>query len=388
MSRHLRLLGFALSSLLENRTKTLGVVTVYALLVGLAASLLLFVGSLRREARQLLGTAPEIVVQRLQGGRHAPMPSGRAEAVRGIRGVAAVTPRVWGYSYDPPSGVTYTFWGAESVPPEALEVIDGGLLDDGDPRTCIVGQGVAEARLLWLGDRFPIRGGDGTLFAPRVVGIFTAASSLLTHDLVVLPTAQLRRIFALEADEATDLAVAVTNPREVDTVARKIQETWPDVRTVTRRQILQTWDAAFDWRGGVWAAALLVAAAAFGLLVWDQASGLSAEEHRNLGILKAVGWSPKNVLELELFKGVAVSLTAVVTGLLLAQVHLVCFGGALFARVLQGWSVVFPAFDLSPGLDLHTLGLCLLLAVVPYVAASLVPAWRAAVTDPDTLLRA
>lgn len=251
----------------------------------------------------------------------------------------------------------------------------------------MVGQGIADVRFLGVGDRLPLKAADGSLFAPRVLGIFTAESALLTNDLVVLPTSDLRRFFGMDPEVATDLAVSVRNPSEVDTVARKIQASWPDVRTMTRRQILQTYDAVFDWRGGVWVALLLSTVLSFVVLVWDRATGISAEEYRSIGVLKAVGWTTREVLELKLLEGSIISATAILTGLLAAQVHLVVFDGALFTDVLRGWSVLFPPVDVAPGLDAYTLLVCLPLAVLPYVAASLVPAWRAAVTDPDSVIR-
>ena len=46
------------------------------------------------------------------------------------------------------------------------------------------------------------------------------------------------------------------------------------------------------------------------------------------------------------------------------------------------------AFEgVTPDLDLTTLLICVALTAVPYTAASLIPSWRASVTDPDTVLR-
>ena len=47
-----------------------------------------------------------------------------------------------------------------------------------------------------------------------------------------------------------------------------------------------------------------------------------AEEYRAIGVLKAVGWSPRNVLELTVWEGTIVSLLSVLTGLVAAQIHL------------------------------------------------------------------
>lgn len=386
MNRHLRVLDFALFLLARERIRTAAIVAVYSLLVGLVGSLLLFVSALRQEAHRSLSGAPEIVVQRLRGGRLELMPVERAAEIARMRGVSSVTPRTWGYTFDPPSQATLTLWGAEPSPLVALRFVDGDWLDPHDPRTCVVGQGVAEARFLGVGDRLPIRGGRDELFAPRVVGVFTAASDLLTHDLVVLPNRELRRILDMPEGTATDLAVRVANPREVETVARKIQERWPDVRVVLREQLLATYEAVFDWRAGVWGAALLGALLAFAILVWDQATGLSAEESRTLGILKAVGWTSREVLALELCKGLLVSTFSLLAGWILAEIHLVWLDGALFAAVLKGWSVLFPSFELRPERTLQVWLPCVLLTVLPYLAARLIPSWRAAITDPGSLL--
>ena len=387
MRRHLRILDFAISGLLRSRGRSLVVIAVYSLLVCLFASLLVFVNGLQQETHRLLGVAPDLIVQRIRGGRHELMPVDRAGSIRAIRGVIGVAPRVWGYTFDPPTGATLTLWGAESVPADSLEFRDGALPGEGDPGVCVVGNGVAESRFLGPGDRLPLKTADGELVAPRVTGIFTTRSSLLTNDLVVLPEATARRVLGMTVAQCTDLAVSVRNPREVDTVARKIAEIWPDARAVSREQILRTYDAVFDWRGGLWAAFLISLVAAFAVLVWDKASGLSAEQYREIGILRAVGWRSRDVLELRLWEGVIISSVSVMTGLLAAQVHLVLFGGVLFTRILKGWSVLFPSFAFDPDLDAYTGLLCLLLAVVPYVAANLVPSWRSAIIDPDSVMR-
>lgn len=388
MNRHCRVLDFAIAALRRNPLKTLVVIVVYSLLVAVLASLLFYLQACRRESRQLLAGAPQIVVQRIRGGRHELIPIDRADVIRGIRGVGIVTPRVWGYSFDPPTGATLTFWGADSVPGDTLDfAVDGSGHEELSGGCCVVGSGLADLRFLGIGDRFPIRRADGTLFAPRVVGVFTTTSALLSNDLVVLPTEDLRGIFGIDEDLSTDIAVEVHNPNEVANVARKILEQWPDTRTITRSQIQQTYDALFDWRGGVWASMLLTCVAAFAILVWDKGTSLSDEEIRTVGLLKAIGWKSREVMELKLFEGAVVSIVSLVTGIILAEVHLMWWDGFIFARVIKGWSVMFPTFPVNPVLDLSTLLICTALTVVPFTAASLIPSWRAAVMDPDTVLR-
>lgn len=387
MIRHLRIFDFAIAALRRNPAKTLVVVVVYSLLVAIMASLLFYLRACRRESRHLLADSPEIIVQRVRGGRHELTPVDRADGIREIRGVGVVTPRVWGYSYDPPTGATLTLWGADGVPSKSLDFVGEDVEPNSLRDGCVVGSGLADLRFLGIGDRFPIRRWDGTLFAPRVVGIFTARSALLTNDLVVLPTSDLRRVFGIDDDLCTDISVEVYNPNEIANVAGKILERWPDARTVTRTQILQTYDAIFDWRGGLWTAMLMCCIAAFAILIWDKGTGLTEEEFRTIGLLKATGWKSREVMELKFFEGIVVSAISLVSGLIIAQVHLLWFDGFIFARVIKGWSVLFPSFAVNPVLDASTLLICIALTMVPYAVASLIPSWRASVSDPDTVLR-
>ncbi len=211
-------------------------------------------------------------------------------------------PRVWGYSYDPPTAATLTLWGAESIPPE-LAGLRRRVLEPPSRATCVIGQGVAEARFLGVGDRLPLKGADGRLFAPRVVGHLLGRVVASHQRPGGDAAAESAGSSPWTSVSATDLAVAVGNPDEVATVARKIQQLWPDVRTISRQQILRTYDAVFDWRGGVWAALLLSSIAGVRHPGLGQGHGLSAEEYRTLGILKAVGWRTRDVLELKLWEG-------------------------------------------------------------------------------------
>jgi ABC-type lipoprotein release transport system permease subunit len=68
-------------------------------------------------------------------------------------------------------------------------------------------------------------------------------------------------------------------------------------------------------------------------------------------------------------------------------VHVFHLSAPLLARVLKGWSVLFPPFRLVPHVDLYQLAVIGFCTVAPYVASTIVPSWKAAVTDPDAILR-
>jgi hypothetical protein len=63
------------------------------------------------------------------------------------------------------------------------------------------------------------------------------------------------------------------------------------------------------------------------------------------------------------------------------------FGAPLFEPVLRGWAVLYPDFRPVPFVDGLQLATLFFFTVFPYTAATLLPIWRAAVTDPDTVMR-
>jgi lysylphosphatidylglycerol synthetase-like protein (DUF2156 family) len=68
--RRRHLLDFAVRSLARRPTKNLGLITVYALVVFLVGSVMLYGAAIRREAAVMLAAGPEIAAQAMVMGRH------------------------------------------------------------------------------------------------------------------------------------------------------------------------------------------------------------------------------------------------------------------------------------------------------------------------------
>ena len=384
MTPQLKILDYALSSLVRRKYKSLALVAVYSFIVATLASVLFLTQSLRNEATTVLQTAPELVIQRLLAGRHELIPNAYRHTIEQIPGVGKVTPRVWGYYYDSLYKANFTLLAIQE-PAQQLQLLQGRLPQAS--AECAIGSGVAKLFGVSLGDSLVLvdQRNESLLF--EVTGLFQTDSNLLTNDLILLSEAQLRNFFAIPAGQATDLSVEVFNPREIATIAKKIKLALPDTRPISRTEILHTYDTVFSWRSGMLLTVFLAALVAFCILAWDKATGLSAEEKREIGILKAIGWGTDDVLLLKFWEGLVVSLSAFLLGISLAYLHIFHSGAAILLPVLKGWSVLFPAFDLTPAIDLYQLFVLATLTVVPYLACTIIPAWKSSVTDPDSVMR-
>jgi len=126
---------------------------------------------------------------------------------------------------------------------------------------------------------------------------------------------------------------------------------------------------------------------AFIILAWDKATGLSAEEKREIGILKAIGWDTSEVLLMKFWESAVISLSSFFVGILLAYLHVFLASSSLFEPVLKGWSVLYPDFKPAPFVDFYNVATLFFITVVPYTVATIVPSWRAATIDPDVVMR-
>ncbi len=373
IERHRYILDFTLSSLFRRKGRNASLLFVYTLVVFMLASVIFFTHAIKREAAIILQEAPEMVIQRSAAGRHDFIPVAYLDQIRDIRGIDSARSRLWGYYYDPVVGANYTL-----IVPEHFEH---------EPGSIVIGEGISRTRLVYPGDELEFRTFDGTLMTLQIEDVFPAESELVSSDLMLISETDFRLLFGIPPANATDLVARIRNPRELSTIALKISEQLPDTRIILREEILRTYDSIFNWRGGMMVFLLVGVLLAFLILAWDKASGLSQEEKREIGILKAIGWETSDVILMKFWEGLVISLSAFAAGIILAYLHVFFTNSALFEPALKGWAVLYPVFKLIPFVDPSQVVTLFFLTVVPYTVATIIPSWTAATIDPDTVMR-
>ncbi|MBI5050345.1 MAG: FtsX-like permease family protein [Nitrospirae bacterium] len=384
MEKHKKILEYTLSSLLRRKYKNLAIITVFSFIVAALYSILFLTHSLKKEVLTVLKEAPELIVQKVSGGRHDLIPTDYMKRIQEIYGVGRIIPRYWGYYYDAITDGNYTLIGFDKDI-QGLKLLNGRM--PSNRKECAIGKGVSDVRFTGIDGEIFLIDSKGKVLTFHVVGVFASESAILTNDLIVINKDDILELFGMPSDRATDIAVEVYNELEIPFVASKIREILPDTRPIMKGEIIRTYETLFNWRSGVIFTMFLGALLAFCILAWDKATGLSAEERQEIGILKAIGWETGDVLELKFWEGIVISFTSILTGMIMAYIHIFFLGASLFAPVLKGWSVLFPPFRLIPYVDIYQVFVVLFLTVIPYVASTIIPSWKAAITDPDTVMR-
>lgn len=384
MRRQLALIDFAMGGLRRRGAKSFALTAGLAFVVALFGSALLLTDSIRREYELLADRMPDLTVQRLVAGRPALIPEASAEALRDIPTVRSVRPRIWGYYFFIAIESNVTIVGFDGDVELDVSLQEGHLPRDGNE--VAIGAGLAELLGLRVGDEMgiPI---DGEISFSRVVGTFGDASAIRSADLIVARPSHARHLLGVSEGWATDLAIDLTTQDEAPVVTARIAERLRGARVLDRRLLRRTYELTFDTRGGFFAMLLLPALAAFLLLSWERLSGLGESERREIGVLKAVGWGTSDVLFARLWESLAMALTGSTVGLVSAYIYVFWFRAPGLFDALLGWSAIRPAMQLAPALDPLQAFTLIGAVIVPFVAVSVVPAWRAAMIDPDAAMR-
>ena len=389
MKRALSLSAYALRSLARRKRRNLATWLGLTAAVTMVAAVMMISDALRAEAHEVRASAPDLIVQRLVGGRPSLVETSLARGFGGFAGVRAAVPRVWGYLFLPSlSGNVTVVSRAPALDLGGPSVVEGALPAPDAKGTCAVGRELAKALGVRIGDTLVLPDRSALGAACKVTGLFVAQLSLVTADVVVVPEADARSLLGIPDDKATDIALVLVAPDEAPVVSRAIGANDPSLRIIDKILIERVHALVFGRRAGFVLGASIPALLVLLVLSIDRASGLGTSERRELSILKASGWSTRDVLAMKTWEAVLIGLGASSLGLAFAYTWAFVLGAPGLSSVLAGWSTLYPAVALTPALSLAEALAVMALTTLPFVALTVVPAYRTAALDPMSAMRA
>ncbi len=387
------LLDFAISSIFRRGSKNIFIFFVFTLLIFLLSSVLFISNSIKSELDTTLNALPDITVQRLQAGRAINIPTSRINKLLAIDGVKAVIPRVWGYYYFANAGVNFSVVGIDKFDDQYKDLyaklcdkFDFDKLQD--KKSMIVGKGVQKIlKSNFYNGYFNFIKPDGSLEKLTIAGVFSDDTKLESNDVILLPMEKARDIFGMSKNEAVDFVIKVPNPVEIPNIAKKIRLLYPDCRVITKEDLSISYQNIFDYKSGLFLALFIISAFTFFMIIYDKASGISSDEKKEIGILKAVGWTIDDVLKEKFYEAFVISFISFITALSLAIFYVYFLNAPLLKNIFIGYSSLKPEFDLPFAFDFQTFAIIFFLTVPIYIAATIIPSWKTASLNADEVMR-
>lgn len=388
---NLHLIEFSINSILRAKTKNIFILVIFSFLIFLLSSLFLVTNGIKEELRLTVDSLPEIIVQKMRAGRISDIEISRVEEILAVNGVQSANARVWGYYYFANAGVNFSVVGIDPYDKQYKSSIDKitkdydfGEIEDG----MIVGSGVKEVLTQnYYKEYFNFIKPDGTFKKVELKGIFKDATNLESNDLILVSKDVAYEIFNMDEDYATDIVLKIANPVEIPNIAYKLRIMFPDCRVITKEDFEVSYENIFNYKSGLFLALFIVSLFTFFMIIYDKSSGLSNEEKKEIGILKAIGWKTDDILKEKFYESFIISFLAFCFGIMFSFFFVFILQAPFLRDLFTGYSVLKPAFDLPFSFDMEMFSLIFLLSVPIYISATIFPSWRASTLDADEVIR-
>jgi ABC-type lipoprotein release transport system permease subunit len=390
---NLYLVEFAINSLLRQKWKNIFIVVIFTLLIAILSSIFQIASSIRYELNLSLNSLPDIFVQKIKAGKLYDIKTDRVDKILEIKGVQSAKSRVWGYYYFENAGVNFSVVGIDQYQNQykkTLQKLVSNIDFDKLEKNSSMVVGVGVKRILeqnYYTNYFNFIRPDGTIKKVYIAGVFDSNISLEANDMMVMSQETFRDIFQMKNSFATDIVIEVPNKNEIPTVATKIKLLYPDTRVLTKEDLKISYQNIFDYKQGLFLALFIISIFTFFIIVYDKLSGLNSQEKREIGILRAVGWSMEDILKERFYEASIISILSFILGYIISLYYVYILKAPLLRGVFEGYSKLRTDFNLMFHFDSEIAIMLFLLTVPIYIGANIIPAWIASSIDIDEVIK-
>ncbi|MBO8086556.1 MAG: FtsX-like permease family protein [Marichromatium sp.] len=380
---------FSLRSFGRFGRKNLAIALIFTFLVFLLSSAFMITHALKTHFLNHTKALPELVIQRFSGGLPVPIAQSSLDPIWIIPGVEHVKGRVWGHYFLELDKQYVSIVGIEPFIDHYRDLVSDAAATtfaDGSPVVLYSPHMESLLRKYASRDRLPFLKQGGGYETLRMAGPFDGRFSLLGNDILLMPMEQARAILGVEHG-FTDAFVRIPNEEEVATIATKISRANPSLTVTTKETMIQRYVNLYDYKSGWFLTVLLVGFVTFAILLYDKASGISSQERKEIGVLKALGWEVSHIIQHKLTEALLISVGGFFIGFVLALCYVFFLEAPLLKEVFTGYDALKPAFSLPFSLHLPFFALLFFGTVPLYLAVSIIPAWRASVEDAGEVIR-
>ena len=381
-------LHFLTLLLFKEKGKHIGAVLISVIIIFLLSSVLFISSSLQTSLLDTVEKQADFVVSRVQAGNTVNTPVEWQDKIIEIAGVSQVAPRIFGRYFFTPRGKSFLVAGIDFFDEQSSESFRS-LAENIDLKSflstesMIVGEGVktflAEH---YYSDHFSFKTPNGSFKKVKVYQTLPEQSNLVANDMIIMPIELAREIFGLEENEVTDITFNVPNDAEWDNIITKLHLMFYDVRVIEKREVKKAYENLYNYKGGLFLILYLITIVTFMLILYQRYSMVYSTERKEIGILRAVGWSIKDILKLKFYETAVITVISFVLGVILAYLYVFIWDAPLLSQIFLGGANLPNHVHFVPVIKFGLLGSVFLFYTIPFFAAVLIPAWKIAVTSP------
>jgi len=378
---------FLTLQLYKEKSKHIAVVLLSLVVIFLLSSVLFISSSLRYSLFETLEAQPDFVVTKLKAGEPSTTPIDWADELLEIYGISKVTPRVYGRYFFKSKEKSFLIVGVDFLEEQSHKGIES-LISETDIKSflsgdnMIVGEGVKKfLEKNYYRNSYQFLTPKGVFKKVNIVATLTDKTNLLANDMMIMPQALAQEILGYGQDEVSDIAFNVVNPDEWQNISDKVLELHYDLRIVSKDEIKKLYQNLYNYKGGLFLSLFIVLLLTFSLILYQRYNMIYSTERRNIGLLRAVGWSINDILKLKFLETISLVLISFILGVTLAYIYTFIFDAPLLKEIFLGAENLENSVAFRPVVEMGVLSSIFFIYAIPFIASVLIPVWRVAITD-------
>ena len=385
--------NFLFLLLLKHKSKHIAIFIISILIVFLISSVLFISNSLKKEAFSTLENQSDFVIQKINSGKILDTPISWVEDFSSINGIKNTQQRVYGQYYFMPENVYFTIVGIDLFEEntnknlrELLKILN--ISDFLKNDSMIIGNGIKKIFDKYhYFDSYDFKLSNNKLTTVKIFKDLPQEANLVANDLIIMDINLAKKILNINEENSTDIVLNVPNDLEKQNIKEQLILKHSNIRILQKESLKKEYENMFNYKGGIFLVLFIVVIFTFILILYQRYSMISSSDKKEIGILKAVGWSIKDIIKLKIIENFIVGFMAFIIGVIIAYIFVFILNAPILKNIFIGFSNVQNDFILNANIEFTTLITLFLFFIIPFLSAVLIPVWKIAVIDANESMK-
>lgn len=385
--------NFLFLLLSKHKSKHIAIFIISILIVFMISSVLFISNSLKKEVFSTLNNQSDFVIQKTNNGKIFDTPISWIDDFSSINGVKNIQQRVYGQYYFMPENVYFTIIGVDFFEEntnknikELLSVLN--ISDFLQNDSMIIGNGIKKIfEKYHYFDSYDFKLLNKQSLNLKIFKDLPQEANLVANDLIIMDINLAKKILNINEENSTDIVLNVPNDLEKQNIKEQLILKHSNIRILQKEALKKEYENMFNYKGGIFLVLFIVVIFTFILILYQRYSMISSSDKKEIGILKAVGWSIKDIIKLKIIENFIIGFMAFIIGVIVAYIFVFILNAPVLKNIFIGFSNVQNDFILNANIEFSTLITLFLFFIIPFLSAVLIPVWKIAVIDANESMK-
>ena len=379
--------NFLFLLLIKHKSKHLAIFIISIFIVFLISTTLFIKNSLQKEIFSTLENQSDFIIQQTNGSKIVNTPISWIDDFSSINGVINTQQRVYGQYYFLPENVYFTIVGIdlfeENTNKKLNELLKSLNISDFLANdSMIIGNGIKKIFDKYhYFDLYDFKLSNNDLKTIKIFNSLPKDLNLVANDLIIMDINLAKEILNIKENESTDIVLNVPNNLERQNVKEQLLLEHSNLRILQKDELKKEYENMFNYKGGIFLILFVVVLFTFILILYQRYSMISSTDKKEIGILKAVGWSIKDIIKLKIMENFIVGFMAYIIGVVFSYIFVFILNAPILKHIFIGFSNMQNDFIFNPNIEINSLITLFLFFMIPFLSAILIPVWKVAVLD-------